>query len=50
MNKKSTLLLFALLTLLSLSFSAALNAQTNPTPQQVPYWTDFSSLSHNSTT
>ncbi|HMT11599.1 MAG TPA: hypothetical protein PKA39_08250, partial [Ignavibacteria bacterium] len=50
MNKKSTLQLFTLLTLLSLSFSALLNAQTNPTPQQVPYWTDFSSLSHNSTT
>ena len=50
MNKKSTLQLFTLLTLLSLSFNVLLNAQTNPTPQQVPYWTDFSSLTHNSTT
>lgn len=50
MNKKSTLQLFTLLTLLSLLFSAFVNAQSNPTPQQVPYWTDFSSLSHNSTT
>ena len=50
MNKKSTLQLFTLLTLISLSFNVLLNAQTNPTPQQVPYWTDFSSLSHNSTT
>lgn len=50
MNNKSTFQLFTLFTLLSLSFSTLLNAQTNPTPQQVPYWTDFSSLSHNSTT
>jgi len=50
MNKKSTLQLFTLLTLLSLTFIVSLNAQTNPTPQQVPYWTDFSTLSHNTTT
>jgi len=43
--------ILALLTLLTLSFNINLaTAQTNPSAQDLPYYTDFSSLSHSSTT
>lgn len=48
MIKKNVL---ALITLLTLSFIQTLTySQSNPTAQELPYYSNFSSLSHNSTT
>ena len=42
---------FALITILTLSFIQTLTySQSNPTAQELPYYSNFSSLSHNSTT
>jgi len=48
MKNRNILALLVLLTL-SIHLSTA-EAQTNPTVQEIPYYSDFSSLSHNSTT
>ena len=48
MNKRHLLALLLILTL-SIQISKT-TAQSNPTAQDLPYYTDFSSLSHSSTT
>jgi hypothetical protein len=50
MIKMSRLQHLTLLILFLLTANFVSNGQTNPVPQQLPYWTDFSSLSFSSTT